>query len=369
MEYVLLFILAFALSLGATFVVRRIALRYAIVDRPGDPRKIHTTPIPLLGGIGIFTSIIIVGALYYFFAPAAWVSLTDAHVHTKHLIGLLLASGALIIGGICDDRFALKPHQVIIAPLSAVLIVIAFGLGVESVTNPVSGQQIVLNQWEILVFWWNGFPRYFTVFADLLTFLWLFGAMYTTKLLDGLDGLVSGIAVIGAVTVGIVSIFFFVNEPTAALSLLTAGAFAGFLVWNFNPAKIFLGEAGSLLAGFLLGALAIISGAKFAIALLVLGIPILDTAWIIFRRTVIEKRSPFEGDRKHLHFRMVDAGFSIRQTVFILWTVSALFGVAALFMQTQQKVSALVLLILVMIAFVGALRWRRAHPLDRGVKM
>lgn len=365
MEYAFLFIASCAFSIAATFVVRRIALRYGIVDTPGDPRKIHATPIPLLGGVGIFASIVIVGVIYYFFAPASWASLTDAHVQTKHLFGLFLASAALIIGGMHDDRFSLKPRQMIIAPFIAVLIVIAFGLGVETMTNPLSGRQIILNQWEILVFWWNGLPRYFTVFADLLTFLWLFGALYTTKLLDGLDGLVSGIAVIGAVTVGIVSIFFFVNEPTAVLSFLTAGAFAGFLVWNYNPAKIFLGEAGSVLAGFALGALAIISGAKFAIALLVLGIPILDTAWIIFRRVVIEKRSPFVGDRKHLHFRMVDAGFTQRQTVFILWAVSALFGIAALFMQTRQKVAALLLVVFVMLGLVLTLKWRRAHPLDR----
>ncbi|MEK7122283.1 MAG: MraY family glycosyltransferase, partial [Patescibacteria group bacterium] len=226
----------------------------------------------------------------------------------------------------------------------------------------VTGTHLLLNQWEILIFWWNGLPRYFTVFADLLTFVWLFGTMYTTKLLDGLDGLVSGITVIGAMTIGLVSLLFFVNEPTAVLSFLTAGAFAGFLIWNFNPAKIFLGEAGSVLAGFFLGVLAIISGAKFAIALLILGIPILDTAWIIFRRIVIEKRSPFQGDRKHLHFRIVDAGFTQRQTVFLLWAVSALFGVSALFMQTRQKFAALILLVAVMLFLILFIRWRRAHP-------
>lgn len=361
MTYVFVFIAALICSVAATAVVRRFAIRYDFVDRPGDARKIHTRPIPLLGGLGIFIALLTVGALYYFLAPPDWPSLVDTHVLAKHLIGLLLASFILIVGGVLDDRYALKPLQMIGVPFCAVLVVIAFGLGVESVTDPLTGQQMILDQWEVLLFWWNGLPRYFTVFADILTFLWLFGTMYTTKLLDGLDGLVSGITVIGSVVIGLVSLFFFVNEPTALLSFLTAGAFAGFLIWNFNPAKIFLGESGSLLAGFLLGVLAIISGAKFAVALLVLGIPILDTAWIIFRRTVIEKRSPFQGDRKHLHFRMVDAGFSMRQTVLILWTVSALFGVAALFMQTQQKAAALVLLAAVMVFLVLLLRWRRAN--------
>lgn len=361
MIYIVVFLTAFVCSVAATAIVRGIAIRYDIVDRPGAPRKIHTKPIPLLGGIGIFFSLASVASLYYFFAPQDWPALIDIHVQGKHLIGLALASIVLVVGGAFDDRYSLKPLHIIGAPFLAVLIVIAFGLGVESMTNPVTGQQLPLNQWEIFLFWWNGLPRYLTVWADLLTFLWLFGTMYTTKLLDGLDGLVSGITAIGAAIIGLVSLFFFVNEPTALLSFLAAGAFAGFLLWNFNPAKIFLGEAGSLLAGFLLGVLAIISGAKFAIALLVLGIPILDTAWIIFRRVVIERRSPFQGDRKHLHFRMVDAGFTQRQTVLILWAVSALFGAAALFMQTQQKATALTLLVGVMVVLVLLLRWKRAN--------
>lgn len=369
MIYFLIFLLALAASWLATHGVRLLALHFDIVDRPGPPRKIHTKPIPLMGGVAIFATLLVCVTLYYYGAPASWPSIVDDDVQAKHLVGLALAASILIIGGVLDDRFNLKPLQLLIAPFLAVLVVIAFGLGVESMTSPLTGGQLALDQWEVLLFWWNGLPRSLTFLADLLTFAWLFGTMYTTKLLDGLDGLVSGIAVIGAITIGLVSLFFFVNEPTVVLSFLTAGAFTGFLLWNFNPAKIFLGEAGSMLAGFLLGVLAIISGAKFAIALLVLGIPILDTAWIIFRRAVIERRSPFLGDRTHLHFRMVDAGFSIRQTVFILWAVSGLFGVAALFMQTQQKVSALILLVLVMIALVGALKWRRVHTLDRGAKM
>lgn len=365
MIYIAIFFAAFLFSIVLVFFVKQIAWRFGIVDRPGDLRKIHTKPMPLLGGVGVFTSIVIIGALYYIFAPVSWPSFSDAHVQGKHLLGLLLASSILVAGGVIDDKYTLKPLHLLVAPFVAVLVVIAFGLGVETVTNPLTGAPLALNKLELLIFWWNGLPRYFTVIADILTFLWLFGAMYTTKLLDGIDGLVSGIAVIGASIIGVVSLFFFVNEPTALISFLVAGAFAGFLLWNFNPAKIFLGEAGSMFAGFLLGALAIISGAKFAIALLVLGIPILDTAWIIFRRIAIEKKSPFTGDRKHLHFRMLDAGFTQRQTAIILWSVSALFGAAALFMQTQQKIIALLLVVCVMAFLVLLLKWRRAHPLDR----
>jgi UDP-GlcNAc:undecaprenyl-phosphate GlcNAc-1-phosphate transferase len=377
MVYLLIFLIAAGCAFLFTLLMSTIASWTNCVDLPGPARKIHTQPMPLLGGVGIFCALVLVGTLYYFFAPAGWPSIIDAHVSTKYLIGLLVASLVLCIAGAIDDRYALQPAQLIIAPAIAVLVVIAFGMGVDSMTNPLTGTQFFLDQWNILLFWFNGLPRYLTLPADILTFVWLFGTMYTTKLLDGMDGLVSGITVVGAGVIGIVSLFFFVNEPTAVLSFLTAGAFAGFLILNAHPAKIFLGEAGSTLAGFLLGALAIISGAKFAIAMLVLGIPILDTAWVIFRRIVIEKRSPFIGDRKHLHFRMLDVGLSQRQTVFILWTVSALFGVAGLFLQTQQKTIALLMVVAVMACLVLLLKWKRSKrgnadsdvytPLDRGL--
>lgn len=349
------------MSVASTLAIKKIAFRWDVVDRPGPARKIHTQPIPLLGGVAVFIALLIVGGAYYFFAPASWPQITDMHVTAKHLLGIVCAAAVLCVMGALDDKFELKPHQLIIAPIIAILIVIAFGMGVDSVTNPLNGRQVVLDQWNLFLFWWQGLPRYLSLPADILTFVWLFGTIYTTKLLDGLDGLVSGITVIGAIVIGIVSLFFFVNVPTALVSFLTAGAFAGFLILNFNPAKIFLGEAGSTLAGFLLGVLAIISGAKFAIAMLVLGIPILDTAWVIFRRIFIEHRSPFQGDRKHLHFRLLDVGFSQRQTVAILWSVSALFGLAALFMQTSQKTVALVLLGAVMAFLVLLLKWKRAR--------
>lgn len=365
MIYGILFIVTALISWACTTIVRWYASAVGVVDQPGPSRKIHTTPIPLLGGLAIFSAMIVVGALYYFFAPADWPSLVDAHVNTKHLLGIAVALGILCIGGALDDTYAFSPIKLIVAPFCAVLALIAFGIGVHSVSSPLTGAPIPLNQWNILLFWYQGLPRYLTLPSDIVTFVWLFGTMYTTKLLDGMDGLVSGITVIGASVIGIVSLFFFVNEPTAILSFLTAGAFAGFLVLNYHPAKIFLGEAGSTIAGFLLGTLALISGAKFAIAMLVLGIPILDTVWVIVRRIVIERRSPFVGDRKHLHFRMLDVGFSQRQVVGILWSVSALFGVAALFMQTRQKMIALILVGCVMIGLVGLIHCKRAKG-ERG---
>ena len=194
--------------------------------------------------------------------------------------------------------------------------------------------------------------------------LWMMGMIYTTKFLDGLDGLTSGIAVIGGLTMFALSLTEKVNQPiTAGLAVIFAGAFLGFLIYNFYPASIFLGESGSTLAGFGLGILAIILGAKIATALLVMGIPILDVAWVIVRR-VFYRSSPFVGDRKHLHYRLLDIGLTHRKAVLALYAISALFGFTAVFLQSLGKLIALVILLLLMvgIAIAIVIVYKRQHP-------
>ncbi len=206
----------------------------------------------------------------------------------------------------------------------------------------------------ITIFSINGIAYQITVFADLFTILWLLGMAYTTKFLDGLDGLVSGIGVVASFVVFGISLLPEVNQShTAILSLALAGACFGFLIWNWHPAKIFLGEGGSLLIGFMLGVLSIISGGKIATALLVMGIPIFDVLWVIGRRLFIEKKSIFQADRKHLHFRLLDAGFTVRQSVGIFLFLSALFGGLAIILRGKDKLLLLLGTILAMIILVG----------------
>jgi len=324
MIYFFIFSSACGLTWLVTAGVRQFARTCDITDKPTEARKIHAKPIPLLGGVGIYISLALLIIGYLFFAPSSWPQLIDMHVIPKHIIGILIAGFLLMVGGFLDDIYNLKPYQQIIWPIFAALIVIASGIGVEKITNPFGGY-IVLSK----------------LASDALTFVWLLVVIYTTKFLDGLDGLVSGMTVINASIIALLSLFFFVNIPTAILAVLVAGCFFGFLVWNFHPAKIFLGEAGSTLAGFLLGVLAIISGAKFATTLLILGIPILDGMWVIFRRMILEWRSPFQGDKKHIHFRLLDAGLSQRKAVFLLYGIAAACGGLALFLQSSQKIYAL----------------------------
>lgn len=317
--------------------MRGVAARFGAVDEPGEDRKIHKKATPLMGGVAVAAAFI-VGVLFL------WPELTGGYLLPKHLIGVIAGVVVLAIGGALDDKYNLPPKKQIIAPLLAALIVVASGVGIDYITNPFGGVwRLDALQWEL--FSVGGVPYHFTLLADLFAVLWVLGMMYTTKFLDGLDGLVSGVTVIGMVVLFILSISEPVLQPeTAWLALLAAASFAGFLVLNWNPAKIFLGESGSLIAGFLLGTIAILSGAKIATALLIMGIPILDVAWVILRRFVIERRSPFEADRKHLHLRLVDAGLSQKQTVLFFYVFTLAFGLAALYLHSFTKLVALIAL-------------------------
>lgn len=356
-SYILPFVFSAVASVFLTMAVRKWAISKQVFDRPeiAPERKIQVQPTPLLGGVAIFLAACLVTVGYVVFSHR----LLGGYMLPKYLAGMGLAGLLLMIGGYLDDRFHMKPSRQIIWPILACIVVVAVGIGVSYITNPFGG---VLNldrvNWQI--FSWHGIPYQLTLWADLFAFIWLMGMMYTTKFLDGLDGLVSGIGVIGSVILFFLSLGKEVAQPeTALLASIFAGACLGFLFFNFHPAKIFLGEGGSLLVGFMLGTLSIISGAKIATALLIMGIPILDVAWVIIRRMFIEKKSPFStADRKHLHFRLLDVGLSHRGAVLLLYAISLGFGAVALFSGTRQKMIALVVLVGVMLLLGSAVVYR-----------
>lgn len=351
LNYLIAFASAFIIAVILTPRVKRLALKYKIVDKPGEPRKIHEKPIALLGGLAIFTTIVI--------AIIAWWLGSDflfmGHILPKHLIGVLVGAAFLLIGGIIDDKYNLKPRQQIIWPILAALSIIASGIGINEITNPFGGT-IALDQWESILFWWQGLAYKLTLPSDIFTFVWILGMIYTTKFLDGLDGLAVGITAIGALMIVFLALFTQFYQPDVALiSLIVAGALIGFLIFNFHPAKIFLGEGGSTLCGYLLGTLAIISGGKIATALLVMGIPVLDVLWVIIRRMFFEKKSPFKADKKHLHFRLLDIGFSQRKTVLFLYLLAGIFGITTIFLQSKFKLMALAVLAVLMIIMAAYL--------------
>jgi len=350
MSYFLAIIITFLLSVIFTLIVRKLAFKLKIVDYPDGERKIHKVPIPLLGGLAAFLSFVLVLIYYSFFTDLV----IKDFIEVKHIMGIVLAGLIVIIGGVLDDKYNLKPKVQLIFPLLATLIIIAAGIGISHVRNPFGGI-ISFQNWDFILFWWQGWPYKITLLADLFTLIWLLGMMYTTKLLDGLDGLVSGITIIGSLIIFGISLSKNVAQyNTGLIALILAGAFLGFLLFNFNPAKIFLGEGGSLFAGLMLGVLAIISGSKVATTLLIMGIPILDVVWVIIRR-LFNKKSASLADRKHLHFRLLDIGMNQRQAVIFMYILTALFGSVALFLQTFGKLIALIILTFVMLILGASL--------------
>ncbi len=352
---------SFILAAMLTPLVKRLAMNAGAVDDPSsDPeRKKHGQATPLWGGLAI------IGA-----AVITWLILlvsgqfTGTEFPEKYVIGLIVAAVILAIGGALDDRWHWSPKRQILWPILAILAVGAVGIGVSFITNPFGGL-IYLNgmQWEL--FRWHDVPYHLTLWADLFTLIWLLGAMYTTKILDGLDGLVSGVGVIGALIIFLLTQQPFVDQPAVGLIALSlAGAAGGFLIFNWSPAKIFLGESGSLFIGFVLGVLAIISGGKIATALLILGLPILDLVWVIIRRVAIRHASPFTtADRSHLHFRLLDAGLSVRQSVLLLYAIIAIFGLSTLFVSGAMKIVTLAgnLVALAALAWWVTIRIQRRH--------
>lgn len=348
---ILAFIASFGLSLVFTFLIKKVALKFKILDYPSEQRKIHKKPKPLLGGIAVFLSFILVLLFFTFFTN----DLAVRTINNKQIIGILLGGLILMIGGFLDDKYNLKPLKQFIWPFLAVLIVIIFGVGIKYIGNPLGEGLLYLDQIKLEILRWKNVPYYFTFWSDIFSFIWILGMIYTTKYLDGLDGLVAGESVIAGIILFFLSLSAIVHQPeTALLSIIVVGVFLGFLILNFYPAKIFLGEGGSTFAGFIIAVLAIIAGAKIAITLLIMGIPILDALWVIIRRIFWEKKSPFTGDKKHLHFRLLGLGLSHKRTVLFLYCISFIFGACGLFLQTKEKFMILLTLtgFMVILGFV-----------------
>ncbi len=335
MFYISLLFASFLLSFLLSLAIRRLSARAGFVDNAlFDPeRKKHLSPIPLLGGIAPF--------LIFFLGIIFLIQFSENLLSSywlKNIVGIFFSATIIMIGGFFDDAKWIQKRKILfLFPMVAVIMVIASGVGIEFITSPFGGV-LDLTQYTIPLFWFHGALFKITILSDLFTFFWLLGMSYTTKILDGLDGLVSGITVIGSGILLLFSLSQKYFDPTlATLATLLLGSFLGFLILNWHPAKIFLGEGGSLLAGFLLGVFAILSSSKIAVTLLVMGIPIVDLLIVIFWRRVLEKKSPFKtADRKHFHFRLIDSWhLSVRKAVFFYWTLAFIFGITILLFQVN----------------------------------
>jgi len=335
-QYLTIFIAVFITSVFLSDVVRQVALKFKIVDWPKPGRKIHLKKVPLMGGVAIFL-------VFFFFSFIFKEQLFQGVLGHSHWLSVFIGASFLVVGGILDDKFNLKPRYQIIFPILAIISLILGGVEIGQISGP-SGSIISLNSISI----WG-----FLTLSNIFLFLWLLGMMYTTKLLDGLDGLVSGLTLIGSLIIFLFTITTKYYQPDIGLAaLILAAACLGFLILNWHPAKLFLGEGGSLLLGYLLGVLAIISGGKIAITLLVMALPIMDVIWTIFRR-ILSGNNPFKvADKKHLHHRFLSLGWGQVKSVLVFYSFALIFGILGLFFQSLGKFYLLLTLIILMLAIV-----------------
>lgn len=340
-------IAAAALTFALTGVMRHVSMRLGIVSKPRE-RDMHTVPIPRLGGVAMVISFIVVFVAAQMLKPGIlWFTDELRLGLDRQALGLIIGMVILLLFGIWDDVRGLTPRQQLLGQFLAASCVIATGIGIDFITNPFGppGSVISLQQVTIPIFPLGSHFATITLWSDIFTLVWLLVVMNVINWFDGLDGLAGGVSAIAALLLATLSAM--VGSPVGIIAMLVIlfGTVLGFLPWNFYPAKIFMGTAGSTFLGFVLGVAAIISGGKIATVLLVLGVPILDAVWVIVSRLV--RRHPIaKADRSHIHHRLIDAGFSVPLSVLLLYLLAALFGgMALLYNDPAMKLWLSVLLV------------------------
>jgi UDP-GlcNAc:undecaprenyl-phosphate GlcNAc-1-phosphate transferase len=326
LSFFLLLGVAFGISLLLTPLVGMLANRLNVVDIPSG-RHQHERVVPRLGGLAIFLSVTV-----------TVVATLPLSFELKQILAL---GFVFLMIGILDDAFDISPWSKLLAQLAGASVLVLSGLSINFFGNPFTGALVSLG-----------------AFAAIVTVLWIITVVNVINLTDGIDGLVSGVTVISALVLAFLS--YQTGHPnTAKLALILAGGSLGFLVYNFYPAKIFLGDSGTMFIGFLLGVLGFLGGAKIATAMLILGIPILDAGFIILYRAM--KGKPiYQGDRNHLHFRLRDRGISPIKICLFFYSVTAALGAIALFFSGREKLIALSILILFFaLLWTFLIRWER----------
>jgi UDP-GlcNAc:undecaprenyl-phosphate/decaprenyl-phosphate GlcNAc-1-phosphate transferase len=314
--FALLFFVAVCVSLAVTPVVVRTAHARRLYDVPTEARRIHTRPVPRLGGIAVFVATMVA------LVSAVGVGILDPRISSetgRYLLGIGLGGGLLFLAGLWDDTRGLRPLTKLVAQLAAAGLAFAFGFRIDV---------IGLGSTE-LVLGWLSLP---------ITILWVVGVTNAFNLIDGLDGLATGIAIVALATTLAVALALG-NLEVAVVCAALMGALVGFLGFNFNPARIFLGDSGSLYVGFMLAVLSVHGSVKSATAALVivplfaLAIPLLDTTLAILRRWL--RGVPLSGaDSRHIHHRLLALGLTHRGaavTLYVAASLLAMFGVLVAF--------------------------------------
>lgn len=325
------FVVGGVISFAASPLVRQFAHAIGAIDVPLDERRLHKVPTPRLGGLAIFFGFLAAVLLF------AEISLP--------LRGILLGSVIVVVLGVIDDIVRLKAWIKLLVQIAAALIPVFHGVVIDFFSNP-----IFFSETEYINLGVLSIP---------LTVLWIVAITNSVNLIDGLDGLAVGVSAISSVTLLVIAIML--AQPNIAVVMAAlAGACVGFMPYNLNPAKMFMGDTGATFLGYILATVSVLGLFKFytiisfAIPFLILGLPIFDTVSAIVRR-LRHRRSPMSADRSHVHHRLIDMGFSQKQSVAILYTLSAVLGLAAVVLTTSGELKAMFFLLAVIIAVaVGA---------------
>ena len=342
MNFLLTFTVAFLISLVLTPITIVLAKKYKLVDNPKThkhPALLHKKTIPRAGGLPIYLAVFVASILFLELS--------------QKILGIFLGGLVLVGVGLLDDRLDLKSYHKLLAQILAAVIVVASGVGIAFITNPLGG--ILRLDTVRIVFDFLG-QHSILVFADLFALFWIVWVINMVNFSSGVDGQMPGIVLVALLVLFLASLRFF-GDPNqlvvSQLALIGAGATAGFLIYNFYPAKIFPGDSGSYFLGFLVAVVAILSGAKVGAAILVMAIPLIDGVFTIGRR-IASRQSPFAGDRKHLHHRLLELGWGQRQVALYYFLMCAILGAVALGLSTSEKIFAGVV---VAVIVLGGLLW------------
>lgn len=341
MNYFLPFFISTIFSFFFTYPTIFLAKKFKLITdikKRKHPAHIHKGKIPRGGGLPIFLSFLLTVLIF--------ISLN------KIILGILIGSFLIVVLGLFDDYYDLSPYLRFSLNFLIAGIVIGFGLGIPYISNPFGGV-IFLNfpQWEINLLG----VRKIWILADFLAIIWLVWLMNMVNWSKGVDGQLPGFVTITAIFLGFLSQRFSAHdisvEKVTLLSFITAGAFLGFLPWNFYPQKIMPGYGGGALAGFLLGALSILSFGKLGTAILILSVPMIDAFYTILRR-LKNKKSPFKADWGHFHHRLLEIGWGRRRIAVFYWFVSLILGISALFLKGLQKLIAFISIGILLLIFI-----------------
>ncbi len=329
-QVLLALFIAGVVSFAATPLVKVLSVKWGAIDVPKDDRRMHDHPIPRMGGLAIFFGFLL--------AVVLLVPLDTAKR------GMLLGAVVIVILGVFDDKYALSARLKFVVQIVAALIAALAGNRITVLSNPniFSSEQY----WEL---GWLSWP---------VTIIWIVAVTNAVNLIDGLDGLACGVSTISSASMLVIALLVTETDVAVIMAAL-AGACIGFLPYNFNPAKIFMGDTGATFLGYIMATMSVQGMFKmygiisFVVPFVVLGLPIFDVTFAVFRR-LAHGQNPMTPDRGHIHHRLIDMGFSQKQAVGVLYLVSAILGLSAVVLTATRATRAALVLFAVAVAALAA---------------